>query len=111
MTHSFPPRRSSDLRAFGHDGNTLLALEDQIVPARAGQIDGEPLSARVLRDEAVRLIELRVGAAPDRYGRRVRAVERSEEQTSELQSLMRISYAVFCLKKKNRTRHTNRIYQ
>src|SRR3546814_10049729 len=28
---------------------------------------------------------------------------RSEEQTSELQSLMRISYAVFCLKKKNTT--------
>src|SRR3546814_7522160 len=27
--------------------------------------------------------------------------ERSEEHTSELQSLMRISYAVFCLKKKN----------
>src|SRR3546814_4778632 len=34
---------------------------------------------------------------------------RSEEHTSELQSLMRISYAVFCLKKKNthqRTQHT-----
>src|SRR3546814_2444556 len=29
------------------------------------------------------------------------AAERSEEHTSELQSLMRISYAVFCLKKKN----------
>src|SRR3546814_4584946 len=29
-------------------------------------------------------------------------VDRSEEQTSELQSLMRISYAVFCLKKKKR---------
>src|SRR3546814_9739567 len=29
--------------------------------------------------------------------------ERSEEHTSELQSLMRISYAVFCLKKKNAT--------
>src|SRR3546814_2006990 len=29
--------------------------------------------------------------------------KRSEEHTSELQSLMRISYAVFCLKKKNRT--------
>src|SRR3546814_10432479 len=28
---------------------------------------------------------------------------RSEEHTSELQSLMRISYAVFCLKKKNKT--------
>src|SRR3546814_2730866 len=31
------------------------------------------------------------------------AVVRSEEHTSELQSLMRISYAVFCLKKKNNT--------
>src|SRR3546814_4888752 len=30
-----------------------------------------------------------------------RADRRSEEHTSELQSLMRISYAVFCLKKKN----------
>src|SRR3546814_10552543 len=30
-------------------------------------------------------------------------VERSEEHTSELQSLMRISYAVFCLKKKKKT--------
>src|SRR3546814_6624277 len=30
-----------------------------------------------------------------------RAADRSEEHTSELQSLMRISYAVFCLKKKN----------
>src|SRR3546814_3078236 len=31
-------------------------------------------------------------------------VRRSEEHTSELQSLMRISYAVFCLKKKNNKR-------
>src|SRR3546814_1406413 len=30
---------------------------------------------------------------------------RSEEHTSELQSLMRISYAVFCLKQKKKTRH------
>src|SRR3546814_9416346 len=36
----------------------------------------------------------------------VEGVERSEEHTSELQSLMRISYAVFCLKKN--TRHTQR---
>src|SRR3546814_1534506 len=35
-----------------------------------------------------------IGAAPS-------ARRRSEEHTSELQSLMRISYAVFCLKKKN----------
>src|SRR3546814_6293329 len=33
---------------------------------------------------------------------------RSEEHTSELQSLMRISYAVFCLKKKNAHQYTNR---
>src|SRR3546814_2402218 len=38
-----------------------------------------------------------------RHGRGAGAVgtRRSEEHTSELQSLMRISYAVFCLKKKN----------
>src|SRR3546814_8654783 len=34
-------------------------------------------------------------------GSRRHAVERSEEHTSELQSLMRLSYAVFCLKKKH----------
>src|SRR3546814_10498199 len=34
-------------------------------------------------------------------------VDRSEEHTSELQSLMRISYAVFCLKKKNKPNTTN----
>src|SRR3546814_6949935 len=32
-------------------------------------------------------------------------LERSEEHTSELQSLMRISYAVFCLKKKNKEKN------
>src|SRR3546814_10506772 len=35
-------------------------------------------------------------------------VMRSEEHTSELQSLMRISYAVFCLKNKKNTKHTNK---
>src|SRR3546814_8177802 len=37
---------------------------------------------------------------------RVAAKGRSEEHTSELQSLMRISYAVFCLKKKTKHIHT-----
>src|SRR3546814_8482957 len=40
-----------------------------------------------------------VGSAPGRISRRLR----SEEHTSELQSLMRTSYAVFCLKKKTKT--------
>src|SRR3546814_4639434 len=34
----------------------------------------------------------------------LRKCKRSEEHTSELQSLMRISYAVFCLKKKKKTK-------
>src|SRR3546814_7839661 len=37
-----------------------------------------------------------------------RTTSRSEEHTSELQSLMRISYAVFCLKKKTNNNHTQR---
>src|SRR3546814_8962955 len=37
-------------------------------------------------------------------------VGRSEEHTSELQSLMRISYAVFCLKKKNKKKNTSIIH-
>src|SRR3546814_3000992 len=43
----------------------------------------------------------RQGAAVG-YGQKCRAIGRSEEHTSELQSLMRISYAVFCLKKKTK---------
>src|SRR3546814_3218076 len=40
------------------------------------------------------------------WSNEVAFTERSEEHTSELQSLMRISYAVFCLKKKKRTQPT-----
>src|SRR3546814_10232975 len=40
---------------------------------------------------------------------RARAAARSEEHTSELQSLMRISYAVFCLKKKKITYNTQQV--
>src|SRR3546814_7715843 len=64
-----------------------------------------------------------VGALSDRWGRRLwffaalilfsgtpflyQLVEtRSEEHTSEIQSLMRISYAVFCLTKKKKHQHT-----
>src|SRR3546814_2391780 len=58
------------------------------------------------------MLTLHVGAgtflpvkADDTADHRMHA-ERSEEHTSELQSLMRISYAVFCLKKKtNKTTH------
>src|SRR3546814_3870933 len=50
--------------------------------------------------ERTRPVEAPVQARPDpNQGR-------SEEHTSELQSLMRISYAVFCLKKKHKTSNT-----
>src|SRR3546814_7854359 len=47
------------------------------------------------------------GAAPDRRSDVTPQIRlhRSEEHTSELQSLMRISYAVFCLKKKKKKQH------
>src|SRR3546814_6769433 len=51
---------------------------------------------RTLSDVAVALNLNRRGSAPGKLWR-------SEEHTSELQSLMRISYAVFCLKKKTHT--------
>src|SRR3546814_5897136 len=54
-----------------------------------------PHRARALFHEQVVLRSLRSLAR-----RSPQAAERSEEHTSELQSLMRISYAVFCLKKK-----------
>src|SRR3546814_2566696 len=41
-----------------------------------------------------------------KVNRRLVVVPRSEEHTSELQSLMRISYAVFCLKKKKNSKTT-----
>src|SRR3546814_4937470 len=53
-----------------------------------------------------RTLGLGGGAAPGPQQRGGR--ERSEEHTSELQSLMRISYAVFCLKKKKNTKRKTR---
>src|SRR3546814_2054894 len=62
-----------------------------------------------LRDQAVdptAAIGIRLGR-DEAERRRRRAGSRSEEHTSELQSLMRISYAVFCLKKKNKNNTRN----
>src|SRR3546814_2839521 len=50
--------------------------------------------------DAKRSMTLLTAESPCPY----RSAARSEEHTSELQSLMRISYAVFCLKKKNTTK-------
>src|SRR3546814_6224493 len=56
----------------------------------------------------VRLLQMLVRPAPHRAAARGSGGPwRSEEHTSELQSLMRISYAVFCLKKKKRKNRNN----
>src|SRR3546814_10889286 len=57
--------------------------------------------AQICSDQAAARTES-VAASPNRKQRRGSTCARSEEHTSELQSLMRISYAVFCLKKKKK---------
>src|SRR3546814_10456461 len=56
------------------------------------------------RWRACRARARRIGASPDMCR------DRSEEHTSELQSLMRISYAVFCLKKKTKKNTHEEVY-
>src|SRR3546814_7574597 len=84
---TWPSCRSSSCRdiatTFGHD----LSLARQPAPTR--QHEGVDVK--------------RLGNLADRHTRQLAQV-RSEEHTSELQSLMRISYAVFCLKKKTTTK-------
>src|SRR3546814_5302726 len=69
-----------------------------------------PTRSRQYRS-AVRLIQLRGNLVQHSVGCHWRNIadDRSEEHTSELQSLMRISYAVFCLKKKNNTKTKHEI--
>src|SRR3546814_9989929 len=99
MTHSVPTRRSSDLGQGQH-------LE--VTPAGSFRDDarcvpGAPRQRRPRRAQGVHRHRVRGKSAGDvpRGDAPVRP-ERSEEHTSELQSLMRISYAVFCLKKKTK---------
>src|SRR3546814_1885455 len=65
------------------------------------------LSEMPVRRRRYALRGCRLHRAPDRSRYRHGKNARSEEHTSELQSLMRISYAVFCLKNKINTRRTS----
>src|SRR3546814_4686618 len=70
--------------------------------------DAEHIGRRAVAPEQDEIVEFGIldgDVALHLVGDRHRAV-RSEEHTSELQSLMRISYAVFCLKKKNKITNT-----
>src|SRR3546814_3031637 len=64
--------------------------------------DAEALTLDAVRDPGL--------GAVDRVAVAVLDGARSEEHTSELQSLMRISYAVFCLQKKKH-KHINNVYK
>src|SRR3546814_1506829 len=75
----------------------------RVFPAGGEFRRGEPLRLHVLHPYEADADQV-VTMAPDALGWHAElaldASHRSEEHTSELQSLMRISYAVFCLKKK-----------
>src|SRR3546814_4940860 len=103
-THSFPTRRSSDLQR--HVGALRLPILER-------QFDTDMARDRVEVDRRVgRPADRRIDADRVQKGGARQYVARSEEHTSELQSLMRISYAVFCLKKKKtKKEHTNKVYE
>src|SRR3546814_4574667 len=91
---------SSDLDFLSGAANPALA---QLLPSAPSQHDQ---AIAPFADEATNLLcRLSFGEFDRGMGcwrpSSVGASIRSEEHTSELQSLMRISYAVFCLKKKN----------
>src|SRR3546814_9582705 len=87
-----------------HAEHVALALADPLVENDSGA-DGPAAHLVGVRGEDLDL--------PGRPDARLRVVpletrlHRSEEHTSELQSLMRISYAVFCLKKKKQQKTFN----
>src|SRR3546814_6552286 len=72
----------------------------------------ETLIARVLGKFGVHFLDFPAGASRAEIDAELAKANsgRSEEHTSELQSLMRISYAVFCLKKKKEPKHTPKNY-
>src|SRR3546814_6231963 len=96
LTHSFPARRSSDRLAAR--GREQIGIAVERLEIREGHV---LLQARGRRRPEPRAAQ-NVGERDRPAGPR-----RSEEHTSELQSLMRTSYAVFCLKKNKPTNTPN----
>src|SRR3546814_7781741 len=68
---------------------------------------GQPLQFAVGRQVETRVADLDIAHPARIIVLDFAAIERSEEHTSELQSLMRISYAVFCLNKKKKQKYTH----
>src|SRR3546814_4140511 len=78
---------------------TRLSGETWITPSVACAADTTPTNEEVGLVVSVP-VDVEYRAAPSTNAEVFRSCTRSEEHTSELQSLMRISYAVFCLKQK-----------
>src|SRR3546814_2320598 len=79
----------------------LLGINTRIEPVHAPiEVRAGGTAAHAGQGDHVALLD--VLAFADQQLRQVQEGRRSEEHTSELQSLMRISYAVFCLKKKKK---------
>src|SRR3546814_6500344 len=101
---------SSDLKAVRERDvhRHFLELHPVAVEARLlrHHLDPDILFGLEVDDHAVRIELARADAREDIVRHRLELDQhfRSEEHTSELQSLMRISYAVFCLKKKKQTK-------
>src|SRR3546814_5306875 len=105
----FPYRRSSDLDRQQDVQPEVKAEPNLEEYAHRRQQDGEDDANDVQRSapHGRRRRRRRLGQCTQRSsGSPFSAYERSEEHTSELQSLMRISYAVFCLKKKKANKIT-----
>src|SRR3546814_20002500 len=99
LTHSFPPRRSSDRNERG--GTESVTIDTSTPSARPAAVPNSQLS-RLSGSIESHIFTARSPFSFDGAYCPVSPIRRSEEHTSELQSLMRISYAVFCLKKKNK---------
>src|SRR3546814_8256751 len=94
-----PPRSTRTDTLFPYTTLFRSPLFDQ---AGAGEHPGERVDGRQLAQVFVGPFSVHQHEAKAEEHHAHAGVGRSEEHTSELQSLMRISYAVFCLKKKTR---------
>src|SRR3546814_6653022 len=83
------------------DGGSAGPSSGEKPPAVRGRESGECPCGPPCRAGTAKPSMTPAAVCPLRQGT-TKGVARSEEHTSELQSLMRISYAVFCLKKKNK---------
>src|SRR3546814_1545689 len=94
------PRHNIDLCELLDAVKKLMALKGAIDTGKTllGGIDG----VRQTQAEYQQMVQAK-NRAQAAVQNLANSDGRSEEHTSELQSLMRISYAVFCLKKKNKT--------